>query len=112
MKEIQDLNLDVLCHLPYLPDLAPRVFLVWPLKDHFRSDEGWVVQQPKNFVPQGIYALVERWRGHVEHDGDYIEDYFCCTVSVFAIHHLISFFQFSWNDPYKFQITEVMNFFQ
>jgi hypothetical protein len=82
-KQIQDLKLEVLPHLPYSPDLAPSDFhLFWPLKDalrgrHFRSVKeavhDWLAQQPKDFFSRGIYALVERWRC-VERGGDYIED--------------------------------------
>jgi hypothetical protein len=87
MKQIQDLKLEVLPHPPYSPDLAPSDFhLFWPLKDalhahHFKSDEevkeavhDWLPQQPKDFFSRGIYALVERWRRHVERGGDYTEE--------------------------------------
>jgi hypothetical protein len=86
VKQIQDLKLEVLPHLPYSPDLAPSDFhLFWSLKDalrgcHFRSDEeikevvhDWLAQQPKDFFFRGIYALVER-RRCVERGGDYNED--------------------------------------
>jgi hypothetical protein len=63
VKQIQDLKLEVLPHLPYSPDLAPSDFhFLWSLKDilrgrHFRSDQevkeavyGWLAQRPKDFT--------------------------------------------------------------
>jgi hypothetical protein len=71
----------------------PAIFTSFlPLKDalrrrNLRSNEevkktvhDWLVQQPNDFS-RGIYALVERWKRCVEHDGDYTEDKCHCTVS-------------------------------
>jgi hypothetical protein len=72
VKQIQDLKLDVLPHLPYSPHLVPSDFhLFWLLNDtvhgcQFRSDQNvkeavydWLAQQQKDFFFQGIYALVQ-----------------------------------------------------
>jgi hypothetical protein len=76
MKQIQDLKLEVLPHLPYSRHLAPSNFhLFWPLKDalhkrHLRSDEevneaehDWLAQQPKDFFTRGNYAHWNIGRG-------------------------------------------------
>jgi hypothetical protein len=62
VKQIKDLKLEMLLHIPYSSDLATSSFhLFWPLKDvlhgcNFISDEevkgamhDWLAQQPKDF---------------------------------------------------------------
>lgn len=87
VKQILDLNMAVLRHPPYSPDLALRDFhFFWTLKDavrgrHIRSDEvvkkamqDWLSQQPKYVSSRGIYTLLELWSRSVEGGGNYTED--------------------------------------
>jgi histone-lysine N-methyltransferase SETMAR len=73
----------VLSHPPYSPDLALSDFhLFGSPKDalrgtHFEYDNSvievlrkWLCRQDKTWYPQGIHALVPRWRKAVEVDGD------------------------------------------
>jgi transposase len=79
VKQTQGLQLEVLPHPPYSPDLAPSEFhLFWTREDsvrkrRFRSYEEvkeavryWLVHQPKDVLCRGICALVELWRRCVE----------------------------------------------
>jgi len=76
----------VLEHPPYLPDLAPNDFHLFPkLKEHLRGTkfpsnaavqaavEQWLLAQPPTFFKAGIVALQHKWKKCIIVMGDFVE---------------------------------------
>ena len=85
-EAIQRLDLSVLPHPPYSPDLAQSDFHLFPkLKEHlngqsFSCDEEvksavrkWFQKQNTNLFKDGFQELVQRWRGCIEVRDDFVE---------------------------------------
>jgi histone-lysine N-methyltransferase SETMAR len=83
---IEELQWELLEHLPYSPDLAPSDFHLFdPLKNHlggtrFTDDkevetevQKWLRQQSRNFYAAGFDALVKRWDKCINVGGGYVE---------------------------------------
>jgi histone-lysine N-methyltransferase SETMAR len=81
-----DLNIEILPHPPYSPDLAPSDFFLFPnlkkqLKgNHFDSDEevilacdDWFSLKNRVFYSQGLFKVKQRWQKCVNSGGGYIE---------------------------------------
>jgi histone-lysine N-methyltransferase SETMAR len=105
-ERIQELQWQLLKHLPYGPDLAPSDFhLFCPLKNHlggksFAYDEEvetevrkWLRQQSKEFYAAVFDALVKCWDKCISVGGGYAEKWMLfpdsnITCFTFYIHYL------------------------
>ena len=85
-EAVKRLNIEVVTHPPYSPDLAPCDYHMFPkLKEHLRgrqfsSDEEvkecvrhWLRALPASFFSDGFDKLVQRWQTCLDRDGDYVE---------------------------------------
>ena len=83
---IQHLDISVLPHPPYSPNLAPSGFHLFPkLKEHLKGQRfsceeeiksavrKWFQKQNTNFFKDGFQKLVQRWRKCIEVPGDFVE---------------------------------------
>jgi [histone H3]-lysine36 N-dimethyltransferase SETMAR len=86
MTAAQGCGYKILPHPPYLPDIAPSGFSLFPMlkKDirgkHFKDNdelitagEGWFSGQPEVAYDTGLLKLNERWEKCVALQGDYVE---------------------------------------
>ncbi|GFR90062.1 histone-lysine N-methyltransferase SETMAR [Elysia marginata] len=85
-EALHKMNVVVLPHTSYIPDLAPSDFHLFPkLKEHLRgnhyeNDEDMEAavrhrfrQKCVDFFTDGMRQLVRRWQMYVNRDGDYVE---------------------------------------
>ena len=85
-RKLQELQLTVLPHPPYSPDLAPSDFYLFsPLKSSLagksfasrdeilRDVNTWIESKPCEFFRNGIQKLPERWQRCIEANGEYFE---------------------------------------
>ena len=75
LDAIQRLEFSVLPHTPYIPDLAPSDFHLFPeLKKHLKgSEEMFSKIKHQFFFKDGFQKLVQRWRKCIEVRGDFVE---------------------------------------
>ena len=81
-----DLNIRILPHPPYSPDLAPSDFFLFPsMKKHIKGKrfdtdddvleaaEDWLMSKNRVFYSQGLLKVIDRWQKCVNLRGGYIE---------------------------------------
>ena len=86
MNTCLDLNIRILPHPPYSPDLAPSDFFLFPsMKKHIKGKrfdtdddvleaaEDWLMSENRVFYSQGLLKVIDRWQKCVNLRGGYIE---------------------------------------
>ena len=106
MAAINDCGFKLIEHPPYLPDLAPSDFHLFPkLKTaisgtHFKSDndvihavEDFLNGQEKDFFKSGIEALKHRWQKRIYTEEDYVEKNAICPPKFKPLHMRLTTYQ-------------------
>ncbi|GFW35022.1 histone-lysine N-methyltransferase SETMAR [Trichonephila clavipes] len=95
MAKINNLKFELLLHAPYLRDLAPLDYSLFPnLKkwlsgQRFSDDEvmsavkGYFEEQVGSYYKKGIELIEHRWEKSIELKGDYVEKYIFSKLFVF-----------------------------